>query len=452
MYDSFPMRTRPFLLRTVRKMDQLLTAYQKLSRFSGTVLVAKDKHILWTRGYGLANHEHVVPNRPATVFRLASLSKPFTALAILQLSKQGKVDLHAPLRTYLPTYPAAETLTLHHLLTNSSGIPDYVTQEAFGRQLMHQPTTVDALITTFQDLPVLFMPGERFSYANSNWVLLGKVIETVSGQAYGDYVREQIFVPAQMTQSGYDEESSVVPHLATGYLANAHSVTRAAHVDPSTMYAAGGLYATVGDLHRWWMALTNGALLTQDSYARMTTAHITSDDASYGYGLALDQQWGRRRVFHDGGMPGFLSTANYYPEEQLFIALLSNFENSAITEIQRDLAAILFGEAYDLPSSRTFIAVDPSTFAPLVGTYTMRYFGRTSAMEITQDGNALWAEVHGLPKTRLRPLATDRYFAQMKGEVELTFCDNGGQPVTDIAVDWAGHALSAQRVAHVENY
>ena len=442
--------TWPFSDSRVHNMAGLVQAYADLGRFSGTVLVAQGERILFQRGYGMANYEHAIPNTPQTRFGLGSLTKPFTAIAIMQLQEQGKLTVQDRVALHLPGYPAGDQITLHHLLTNTSGLPDYVTTAAFATRQMQLPTTVDDLIALFKARPLLFTPGAQYSYSNANWVLLGKIIEEQSGQPYGDYLCEHIFIPAAMPQAIYAPAARLLPGRAHGYLQQERTIVNAAYVDPSTMYAAGGIVASAADLHHWQRALVTHKLLGAATFTQMTTPHIAVESAAYGYGWVIDAPFGHRRLYHDGGMPGYLSLAARYPDDDLGIILLTNFENSAIHEIERGLAAILFNQPYALPAKRAFITVDPAHFAAYVGAYETRFAGRTSRMVVTQEAARLLVEVHGLPKTELRPLTPTRYFAQMKGEVELTFVINGSGKAHTIDLDWSGHKLTAQRIEENE--
>ncbi len=434
----------PWRNQRTAKFAALMKAYAQFGRFSGAVLVAQGGQIRFQQAYGMATHEHQVPNTPKTVFGLGSLSKSFTALAILQLQEQGKVRVTDPLSTYLPDYPQAEQITLHHLLTNTSGIPDYVTTPAFERQ-MRLPTTVAALIALFKDRPLLMEPGAAINYSNSNWVLLGAIIEQVSGLSYGDYLAQHIFQPAGMTRSGYDRADLVIGGRAEGYQQTAGQPVRAAFVDPSAMYAAGGLYSTVTDLYRWQQALTAHNLLTPVSYAQMTASHVTAEIGAYGYGWFNDTRFDRRREGHDGGTPGFLSLAVRYPADDLSVILLANSEASAIHEIEQSLAAIALGQPYELPTGRAFVTVDPDCFSAYVGRYETHFMGRRHVLSVEQEGVHLTLEAHGLPKVTLAALTPTRYFARLKGEVELEFLPNGDGRAHEIALQWSGYPLTAKR-------
>ncbi|MET7466972.1 serine hydrolase [Nonomuraea sp. NPDC005501] len=416
-----------------RRMDALVRAYTQLGRFSGAVLVARQGRRLFAKGYGHADHEHAVPNTPHTVFRIGSQTKTFTAIAILQLQEQGRLRVTDPIGHHLPGYPHGDAITLHHLLTNTSGIPDYVTTEGFTR-IMGTPRTRAALIADFKDRPLLFEPGARMSYSNSGWALLGEVIEQSSGLTYGEYVRRHIFAPLAMEHSGLTDDPA--EGHAFGYMASDGRLTRTPYLHNSNQDAAGALHSTVEDLHRWNRGLPR--LLRQESLADLVKPHAAADGIGYGYGCAVRGD----RVESSGGTIGFVSVSAHYRRDDLFVTVLSNIENAAFTEIEAALAAIARGKPYELPSRRVFVTVDPVVLDRYAGRYTMRHMGRTSTMDVTRDGDRLMVEVHGLARTELRPMSETRFFARMKGEVELDFLTTG-----EVALNWAGHDVTAHPAA-----
>ncbi|WP_188195549.1 serine hydrolase [Nonomuraea sp. SYSU D8015] len=413
-----------------RRMDKLVGAYAKLGRFSGAVLVARGDRRLFAKGYGHADHEHGVPNTPGTVFRIGSQTKTFTAIAILLLQEQGRLRVGDPIARHLPGYPHGEQITLHHLLTNTSGIPDYVTTEGFTR-VMGTPRTRRQIIDDFKDRPLLFEPGARMAYSNSGWILLGEVIERLSGLTYGECLRRHVLAPLTMESSGLG-----VGGHAVGYVSMDGGVTRTPHLDDSNQDAAGALYSTVEDLHRWNRGL--GRILRPESLAELVRPHVQADAGAYGYGCLVSGD----RVESSGGTIGFVSVSAHYRRDDLFVTVLSNFENAAYAEIETALAAIARGEPYELPSERVFVTVDPDVLDRYVGRYTMRFMGRTSTMDVTRDGDRLMVEVHGLARTELRPMSETRFFARMKGEVELDFLPGG-----EVALNWSGRDIVARPAA-----
>jgi CubicO group peptidase (beta-lactamase class C family) len=199
-------------------IDQFISRYQKLGLFNGSALVAEHSQVVLKKGYGLANMEWNIPNAPDTKFRLGSITKQFTATLILQSVEQGKIDLKAPVTRYLPDYPArtGDKVTIHHLLNHTSGIPGYTETPSFGEKA-RDPFTPAEFIKTFAGLDLFFEPGTRFSYSNSGYFLLGVILEKVTGQPYQNLLRERIFDPVGMNDSGYDSTRPLMMKRAAGY-------------------------------------------------------------------------------------------------------------------------------------------------------------------------------------------------------------------------------------------
>src|SRR5579872_5293838 len=253
------------------RMDQIVQSYASSRQFMGSVLVARGSDVVFSKGYGSANLEWDVPNTPSTKFRLGSLTKQFTAASILLLQQRGKLSVADPVKTYLPDAPAAwDRVTIFHVLTHTAGIPsftgfsDYAALEPF-------PTTPEKLVARFRDKPLEFEPGTKWNYSNSGYVLLGYLIERISGQTYPQFVQDNIFTPLGMKDSGYDSNTTVIPHRASGYAPGPHGLTNAGFIHMSVPFSAGALYSTTEDLLKWEEGLFGGKLLSAASLKQMTT-------------------------------------------------------------------------------------------------------------------------------------------------------------------------------------
>jgi CubicO group peptidase (beta-lactamase class C family) len=328
------------------KVEEYMKARVAADDFSGSILLAKDGKVLVSRGYGLANREHNIPNTPQTKFRLGSVTKQFTATAIMLLEKQGKLTVDEPITTYLDDAPDAwEDVTIHHLLSHTGGIPEHTGSLA---SIATQNLSPDKIIALFRDKPLDFEPGEKFKYSNSGYILLGRIIEKVSGQKYEDFLRANLFEPLHMLDSGYDHHQTVLTHRATGYRGRSPSVMNAPYLDMSIPYAAGALYSTVEDLQRWDQALYIEQVLPKAALDRM----FTRVQGNYGYGWIMTTQHNRKCQSHGGGIFGFRTTVARYPEEKVYVVVLSNEEAAPVGVISRDLAAIVFGEKYEVPKPK----------------------------------------------------------------------------------------------------
>ncbi|MGB3300590.1 MAG: serine hydrolase domain-containing protein [Phormidesmis sp.] len=353
--------TKPFAKKAAQ-IDAYLDAYAQADNFSGSVMISYGKEdaiagaFPWriARSYSQANREHEVPNKSQTKFRIGSLTKQFTAVSILQLQERGLLDIQSPISAYLPDYPQDEKITLHHLLSHTSGIPEYLNPGIFPDFLdwMRLPTTLDQLVNRFKSLPLEFSPGETFKYCNSGYALLAQIIETVSQQPYADYLQVNILDPLSLRNTGHEIPLAVIPHLAQGYLPLDNDIYLQANpFDLSIAQGAGGLFSTVEDLAKWnqWLYGRDAdqSVLSKTARAMMLTPAVQieleeSSDTFYCYGLALDTHLERSRIHHLGGISGFTSALAYYPKERLTVVVLSNFEAAAVRQISEGLASIVF--------------------------------------------------------------------------------------------------------------
>ena len=279
-------------------MDQVIRASADADQFSGAVLVAREGEVLLDQGYGFANREWRVPNDGDTKFRLGSLTKQFTAVAVMLLSERGLVDLDAPVNTWLPDAPAAwDRVTLRHLLTHTAGVPNFTAFEDY-QALKAQPASIASLIARFSDRPLDFQPGEGWAYSNSGYILLTAIIEAASGETYADFVAANLFQPLGMTDSGYDSHDAILPRRASGYTPTQSGVANADYVDMTIPQGAGALYSTSHDLLKWEQGLFGGRLLTPASLAILTTPVRKN----YAMGLSVVEANGRTLISHNGGI------------------------------------------------------------------------------------------------------------------------------------------------------
>ncbi len=346
-------------------MDQVVQSYVRDKTFMGVVLVARGSEVLLSKGYGSANLEWDVPNTPTTKFRLGSITKQFTAASVLLLEERGKLSLDDPIKKHVPDAPPAwDAITIFHLLTHSSGIPNFTNLSEYSSVKLRD-TPVAKTIAIVRDKPLDFVPGERMSYSNSGYLLLGYLIERVTGASYEKFVTDNIFTPLGMKDSGYDSNTAVISRRAAGYAPSATGPGNAAFVHMSVPHAAGALYSTVEDLLRWEQGLFGGKLLSPASLAKMTTA-FKSD---YALGVVVRSENGRKVVQHGGGIEGFNTFLAYYPDTRLTVAVLANLNGEAPTQIAGQLANLAHGGSLQLTSERKEIPLPVDTLSKYVGTY-----------------------------------------------------------------------------------
>ena len=322
------------------KLDQVLAAAASQQRFMGTALVAKGGKIILEKGYGMADIELDVPNTPDKKFRLGSITKQFTATAIMQLQEQEKLSVADAACKYLDDCPEAwKAVTIHHLMSHTSGIPSYTSMPEFPKpQFMRVPLKPLEIVMLSRNKPMDFMPGEGWLYDNTGYLLLGYIIERVTGGTYASYLQKQIFEPLGMKDSGYDDTRTVLKNRAKGYSRGPQGFRNADYLDMSLPHAAGSLYSTVRDLYIWDRALYTEKVLPRKSYETMTTT-VRHD---YGYGLALAPAFERRHVAHGGGINGFSTWIGRFPDDDAVIIVLSNLEGPSAGAMAKQLGAILF--------------------------------------------------------------------------------------------------------------
>ncbi len=316
-----------------REIDIYLTGLTSSGQFQGAVLVAQNGEVVIARGYG--NADDNLPNTVQTRFRLASITKQFTAAAILALQQDGKLTVDDPICAYLEPCPDAwKPLTIRHLLTHTSGLVDYTAFASFEPTEMN-PATPQELVERFRSFPLSFAPGTLYHYCNSNYVLLGLIIERVSGMEYADYLEQRFFAPLGMTSTGYDTNRGAIIDGAQGYVVPGR---KSGFLDASTLYAAGGLYSTVGDLFRWDQALATEEALARAQLDQMFTPALRN----YGFGWKIETINGRRRISHAGNMTGVATFFARYPDDRATIIVLANMEQASAEGIAGYIASRMF--------------------------------------------------------------------------------------------------------------
>ena len=388
--------------------DQILSTAYPADQPGAAALVMKNGQVVLRKGYGMANLELGAPVSPNMVFEVGSVTKQFTAAAILMLQQQGKLRMEDEVTRYLPDYPThGEKITIDHLLTHTSGIPSYTGMpEWFSR--LREDMKVDDVIALFKDKPLEFKPGERWRYNNSAYILLGAVIEKASGKTYEQFVEEEIFQKLGMASSRYGHHEEIIPRRATGYTRRENGFRHANYVSMTQPYAAGSLMSTVDDLALWDRALASEKLLGKTSLERMfTPARLTSGRSTrYGYGLAVYELEGRRVQEHGGGIFGYTSFMLRVPEEELFVAILSNTDSpsTAPDSLALRIAAKALGKPIE---ERKTVTLDDRTLDEYVGVYR---FDEETTRTITREGSKLFSQRSGSSKVEILATARDELF------------------------------------------
>jgi CubicO group peptidase (beta-lactamase class C family) len=394
-----------------RYADQLFTRAFPAGEPGAAVLVAKDGQVLLRKAYGLANLELGVPMQPDMVFEIASVTKQFTAAAILLLQERGKLSVNDEITKYLPEYPThGQTITIDHLLTHRSGIPDLPSlPEWWPRR--REDMNVQQVIGLFKDKPLAFSPGEKLSYSNSGYILLGAIIEKASGKSYEDFIEQEIFAPLGMKRSRYGHRNEVVPGRVAGYDKDENGTKVAEYLSLTQAYAAGGLLSTVDDLALWAEALSSEKLLTRKSLEQMTTpVRMASGEARKGgYGLEISDEDGTRIVEHGGGIPGFTSRFLSIPGQRLTVIVLSNTygEGASVDVLAYRVTMKALGKPVE---ERKAITLDPSTLDDYTGVYR---FNERVSRTVFREGNTMFAQRTDGGKHEIMAASRDDFFYRL---------------------------------------
>jgi CubicO group peptidase (beta-lactamase class C family) len=365
------------------------------------------------------------------------MTKQFTSAIILQLEEQKKLSLQDSLTKYIPDYPNGNKITIEELLTHTAGVYNYTNDAAFMKNESMHPISRDSLIVRFKYKPLDFTPGEKFSYSNSGYELLGYIIEKVTGESYFQAVRQRIFQPLHMDHSGFDFTDLPSPDKAIGY-SPPKATTSAPIVDSSVSFAAGAIYATVGDLYKWDRALLAGKILSQASQQKAYTPHL----ANYGYGWMIHVVDGKKVVEHGGGITGFVSYIKRIPDDETCIIILDNQPNSANTiKMTQDIAAILSGKDVTLPKAKVAVTLDTALLRQYVGQYQI---GPNFIFTISLKDGHLYGQATGQGKMELFAEKKDLFFTKVPdGEIE--FARDADGKIEKLILH-TGHDIPAMRL------
>lgn len=390
--------------------DALLTETYPASGPGAAVLVQKDDQIWLRKGYGLANIELNVPIEPDMYFRLGSITKQFTALAILMLFEQGKLDLQDEITRFLPDYPTrGEKITIEHLLTHTSGIPSY-TEQLEWLSMWRKDMTSAEIIELTRDKPLDFKPGEKFAYNNTGYVMLGAVIEKLGGMPYAQCVQKNIFEPLGMVSSHYDDPIHLIPGRVSGYSRQGDQIVNAGYLSMTQPHAAGALASTVDDMARWNSGILAGKIVKIETLQKAFQSYKLTDGrkTSYGYGWAICDYEGWTFIEHGGGIHGFSTHAISVPAEKLFLVVLTNCEvpKPSPEIIALRLAGLALGKPYQEP---TPIEIDGTILKEYTGVYKV---DETARRYITQEGKKLYSQRTGGMRIELNAYTPDKFFTK----------------------------------------
>lgn len=421
------------------KVDEYMNAFVKTKDAGGAVLLAKDGKILVSKGYGLANAELNVPNRSNTKFRIGSLTKQFTSAAIMILQERGKLSVKDAVCKYLENCPEAwKEITIHQLLTHTSGIPNFTALPDWKTKRVQNLSSAETLALV-KDAPLKFKSGEDFEYSNTGYFLLGLIIEKASGQTYEAFLKENIFAPLKMNDSGYDTGTQILPNRASGYSRKGNEIVNAAYADRNIPFAAGGLYSTIEDLYKWQASFDTERLLKKASI----DAIFTPEKKNYGYGWGTGIWNGHKLVAHSGGIEGFSSHIFRFPDDRAAVIVLLNSDSVLAQTAAMDLNAILFGTKYELPREQKEITLDAKVLDQYIGKYEV---APNVVLMIAKESDKLTLISPGQTRGAAIIPESETAFFIRAADLKINFVKDEEGKVTGLTIQQMGRTTKAKKI------
>ncbi|WP_077367016.1 serine hydrolase [Anaerosalibacter sp. Marseille-P3206] len=429
------------------ELDTYMKALQKHHNFHGSVLVAKDGKVLLNKGYGFANFEQNTLNKSQTKFAIGSMTKQVTAMAIMQLNEQGLIDVEDTVSKYLPDFPNGDLITLHNLLTHTSGLKNYTEIKEF---LTLKPESKDPMIVIdlIKDMPLEFEPGKEFRYCNTNYTLLGIIIEKATNMSFEDYLQKNIFAPLNMSSTGICYGKNNELYDATPYLGYLEVVPVDDELVLTQAYGAGNIYSTVEDLYRWDRGLKTEQLVKKETLDKIFTEHVAvSEGGSYGYGWMIAHTDKGKQILHGGNTFGFTSNIAKYIDEDLTIIILTNNGYYNISSLTETLANIVFKKDYKIPEAKKEIKIDNTE---LYDSYEGKYeFLNGAYIDIIKKDKKLFAQVTGQDAFEIFPETNNKFFAKVI-DASIEFKTNDKGEVTELIFEQIGMEFICKRVEDIE--
>ena len=430
------------------RVDSMVRAEVTGAPLAGVaVAVVRGRDTLVMQGWGYADVENATPVTPASVFRIGSITKQFTAALVMRLVERGTLSLGDTLGKLVPGVAARwRGVTLRELLDHTSGIPNYTDSRKW-RPRWRDDMPPDTIVALVRDDTLDFAPGTKWSYDNTGYVLLGMVLDRATGVPYPTLVRDSLAVPLGLASTQYCWERPLIPRRALGYEVAGKEMRNAQYLSMTQPYAAGALCSTVGDLARWTAALSSGRVVSPASYATMTHPTGAAARAHYGFGLVVDTLGGHRRIHHDGGINGFVSSLEYYPDDALTVVVLSNTAPATTNLIAGNAARMVFG----LP-----LVGAPLPIVTLAGAERARYegsylvvlpTGAPLAIRVWQEGDRLMAQAQapGQGAFPLVPHGNDTFGADVDRTLKLVFTLEHGR-ATKLRLEQGGAVMEGKRI------
>ncbi|MCG2612941.1 beta-lactamase family protein [Terrimonas sp. NA20] len=409
------------------KMDQLVTAYSSEMRFNGSILVAHQGKIVFSKAYGYQKIKDSVPNTTETVYKIGSISKQFTAALILKLQEMKKLSVNDRISKYFPAYPKGDSITIDQLIHHTSGIANYTSNREFMRNEVTKSHSRDSMMALFKDKPLDFSPGTQWRYSNSAYNMLGYIIEEVTGMSYYAAMRKYILDPLSLKNSGFNFLSVDKKKKSNGYFRFTELTNQQApDVDSSVSYSAGAIYSTTTDLYRWNNALWQNAVFNKES----AKAAITPGKNKYGYGIFIDSIYGKQKIEHSGSIHGFNSNMVTIPSDGTCVILLANVGTPFLDTITKSLLAIMYDKPYTLPVPFKPMAITTAELKQFEGSFVSEGM---PGFRIWVENEKLLSQPEGQDILELRPEKKDLFYVREE-EARVRFNRNEQQVIESMTI------------------
>lgn len=424
-----------------KEFDALMSEVFKADGPGAVALVVKGDRVLYRKAFGMANLELDVKMKPENIFRIGSITKQFTASAILKLRDEGKLNLDDDITKYLKDYPThGHQITIRHLLTHTSGIKSYTGMKEWDEEVRKKDFTPEELIEFFKYQPMDFKPGEEFRYNNSAYIILGHIIEIVSGKSYEEYIDSTFFKPLEMSNSYYGSPSRIIKDRAYGYDKRDDKFINADYLSMTQPYAGGSLLSTVDDLYKWYRAVMEDKVISKTSRieAHSTYKLNNGEKTGYGFGWSIGNIQGSPMIGHGGGINGFLASSMFLPEEELFIAVFSNCNCNPPGGIATKMAALAIGKPYDWKP----IALSDDILKGYEAVYES---DKEEYLIITFEDGQLSAQSTGGRKFKIYPFEKDKFFFEGGRVTTLLFVRDSNNEIISVTSKSTGYDIDWKR-------
>lgn len=409
------------------KIDCLITAYTRINKFNGSALIKMNNKIIFKKSYGLSDVTSKNKINDESVFRIGSLTKTFTSAIVLKLIENNQLSLQDKLNQFFPNYPNGDKITIEHLLTHTSGIYEILDNPEFYKNNLETKTNSYNLLSYFIEKPLSFEPGTKFMYSNSGYILLGLIIEKITGSTYGEILEKWIFKPFNMKNSGYDFVKLSNENKAIGYshLSKLKS-TKAVLWDSSYLYSSGSIFSTINDLNKWQLVLSKNKFLNK-STINNAYQPFTKE---YGYGWFVDTFYDKKVISHGGNVDGFTSYFVQVPENKITIILLNNITNTKLETIGNTIISILLNKPYNTPRPAKAMLLDELTLQKLTGTYDV---SSNYQVQVLREEKHLFYKVNDDAKIEIYARNENTFFMK-DDDTEIIFVKDDDGNTTKIII------------------